>query len=79
MTEQPEIIIGAMKTALHDLRHSGGSSDYVSGIKFGVCLGYAAAFEYDVMKRLHTLAKNAADYARRDWRNAGHRAAQEVV
>ena len=79
MTEQPEIIIGAMKTALHDLRHSGGPSDYVSGIKYGVCLGYAAAFEYGVMKRLHTLAKNAADYACQDWRNAGHRAAQEVV
>jgi hypothetical protein len=75
MTEQPEIIIGAMKTALHDLRHSGGSSDYVSGIKYGVCLGYAAAFEYDVMKRLHTLAKNAADYARKDWKESQKKAA----
>ena len=68
MTEDKQVFTNAMKTAFLDLRYSGGASDYVSGIKFGVCLGYAAAFEYEVLHRLGILAKNAANYAREDWK-----------
>lgn len=66
MTEQDDVIIGAMKAAFFRLRNSCQDTDYEKGIKYGVCLGYAGAFDFSVMARLHLLAQNAATYAQKD-------------
>ena len=62
--------------ALWNVRN-GSPFEYQEAIDFGIVIGMAAMLSYEQQVRLNILAKNAADYARRD--RAAKRQAQKVA
>ena len=62
--------------ALWNVRN-GSPFEYQEAIDFGIVIGMAAMLPYEQQVRLNILAKNAADYARRD--RAAKRQAQKVA
>ena len=62
--------------ALWNVRN-GSPFEYQEAIDFGIVIGMAAMLSYEQQVRLNILAKNAADYARRD--RATKRQAQKVA
>ena len=56
---------------------NGSPFEYQEAIDFGIVIGMAAMLSYEQQVRLNILAKNAADYARRD--RAAKRQAQKVA
>ena len=62
--------------ALWNVRN-GSPFEYQEAIDFGFVIGMAAMLPYEQQVRLNILAKNAADYARRD--RAAKRQAQKVA
>ena len=62
--------------ALWNVRN-GSPFEYQAAIDFGIVIGMAAMLSYEQQVRLNILAKNAADYARRD--RAAKRQAQKVA
>ena len=62
--------------ALWNVRN-GSPFEYQEAIDFGIVIGMAAMLPYEQQVRLNILAKNAADYARRD--RTAKRQAQKVA